>query len=77
LPRTAKKPAEAKTSAVSPKTAKPRKKKSATDAKSQPILPVFSLEDETLDLPTMETWLWDAACQIRGVVTPRSWTPKS
>jgi type I restriction enzyme M protein len=60
LPRTA------KPKITTPQTAKRRKKKAATDAKLQPVLPVFSPEDETLDLPAMETWLWDAACQIRG-----------
>ena len=28
--------------------------------------PLFPSVDETLDLGSLETWLWDAACAIRG-----------
>lgn|GEM_PF-943241 len=31
-----------------------------------PLLQKINLAEERLDIPTMETWLWDAACKIRG-----------
>ena len=30
------------------------------------ILAEIDKTEERLDIPTMETWLWDAACKIRG-----------
>ena len=29
-------------------------------------LPFMPADDEHLDMSTLETWLWDAACAIRG-----------
>jgi type I restriction enzyme M protein len=31
-----------------------------------PVLPMPALADEHLDISALETWLWDAACAIRG-----------
>jgi type I restriction enzyme M protein len=45
-------------------TRKPRKKKADEPQASTIALP--ALTDEHLDVPTLETWLWDAACAIRG-----------
>jgi type I restriction enzyme M protein len=45
-------------------TRKPRKKKAAEPQAATIALP--ALADEHLDVPTLETWLWDAACAIRG-----------
>ena len=42
-----------------------RKKKTAADT-TQTTLPFPSENDEHLDISTLETWLWDAACVIRG-----------
>src|SRR4029077_11795555 len=52
--------------AIATKTAtrKPRKKKAEEPQVSTIALP--ALADEHLDVPTLETWLWDAACTIRG-----------
>jgi len=52
--------------ATAPKTAtrKPRKKKAAEPQAATIALP--ALDDEHLNVPTLETWLWDAACAIRG-----------
>lgn len=52
--------------AIATKTAtrKPRKKKAEEPQVSTIALP--ALADEHLDVPTLETWLWDAACAIRG-----------
>ena len=41
------------------------KKKTATDT-TQTTLPFPSANEEHLDISTLETWLWDAACVIRG-----------
>jgi type I restriction enzyme M protein len=35
-------------------------------AASQYVLPLALQSDEHLDISTLETWLWDAACAIRG-----------
>ena len=40
------------------------KDKNAAD--TQPTLPFPSANDEHLDISTLETWLWNAACVIRG-----------
>jgi type I restriction enzyme M protein len=45
-------------------TRKPRKKKATEPQVATIALP--ALADEHLDVPTLETWLWDAACAIRG-----------
>lgn len=45
-------------------TRKPRRKKAAEPQVATIALP--ALADEHLDVPTLETWLWDAACAIRG-----------
>jgi type I restriction enzyme M protein len=45
-------------------TRKPRKKKAEEPQVATLALP--ALADEHLDVPTLETWLWDAACAIRG-----------
>ncbi len=52
--------------AIATKTAtrKPRKKKAEEPQVSTIALP--ALTDEHLDVRTLETWLWDAACAIRG-----------
>ncbi len=41
------------------------KKKTAADT-TQTTLPFPSVNEEYLDISTLETWLWDAACVIRG-----------
>ena len=41
------------------------KKKTAADT-TQTTLPFPSENDEHLNISTLETWLWDAACVIRG-----------
>ncbi len=41
------------------------KKKTPTD-NTQTTLPLESENEEHLDISTLETWLWDAACVIRG-----------
>ena len=41
------------------------KDKTAADT-TQPTLPFPSANDEHLDISTLETWLWNAACVIRG-----------
>lgn len=33
---------------------------------AQAALPIVPTADEQLDVSTLETWLWDAACAIRG-----------
>ncbi|HET9406999.1 MAG TPA: N-6 DNA methylase [Candidatus Sulfotelmatobacter sp.] len=52
--------------AIATKTAtrKSRKKKAEEPQVSTITLPALS--GEHLDVPTLETWLWDAACAIRG-----------
>src|ERR1700735_3672659 len=40
------------------------RKKTAQPQVTTMALP--ALADEHLDVPTLETWLWDAACAIRG-----------
>lgn len=51
-------------SATKPKT---RNKKSCPRANGQTsTLPFMPSADERLDVSMLETWLWDAACAIRG-----------
>ena len=38
----------------------------APAATSQPALPLRPNAEEHLDISTLEQWLWDAACEIRG-----------
>ncbi len=38
----------------------------ATGSPNQQILPIALHSDEHLSISTLETWLWDAACAIRG-----------
>jgi type I restriction enzyme M protein len=45
-------------------TRKPRKRKGEEPQVATLALP--ALADEHLDVPALETWLWDAACAIRG-----------
>jgi type I restriction enzyme M protein len=49
---------------------KPRRRKHGNDPAvpdaPQDEAPRFASTDETLDLGSLETWLWDAACAIRG-----------
>src|SRR6202795_122974 len=45
-------------------TRKPRKKKAEEPQVSTIALP--TLADEHMDVSTLETWLWDAACAVRG-----------
>ena len=42
---------------------KPAEKNSSGDL---PLLQLVNQADERLDIPAMKTWLWDAACKIRG-----------
>lgn len=60
MPRSAATEAKAK--------AKPAKRKTAKKAEEQKAITVAlpALADEHLDVPTLEGWLWDAACAIRG-----------
>jgi type I restriction enzyme M protein len=37
-------------------------------AKGEALLPMSAPADQLLDIPTLETWLWDAACAIRGAM---------
>ena len=37
-----------------------------THAPNQQILPLALQSDEHLSISTLETWLWEAACAIRG-----------
>jgi len=41
-------------------------KGNATWGKNQNSLPITPIADEVLDISALETWLWDAACKIRG-----------
>ena len=41
------------------------KDKAATDT-TQPTIPFPPTDDQHLNISTLETWLWDAACVIRG-----------
>lgn len=50
--------------AASSSKRQPRKKKTEEQTVTTVALPALS--DEHLDVPTLETWLWDAACAIRG-----------
>jgi type I restriction enzyme M protein len=43
---------------------RPRKKK--TEEPGLATLPLPALADEHMDVSTLETWLWDAACAVRG-----------
>ncbi len=48
-----------------------KKSKNGTNGKAlpgEPLLPVQPPANEWLDIPTLETWLWDAACAVRGPV---------
>jgi type I restriction enzyme M protein len=47
------------------KTGKEQKQKKA-EANGTATLPMPALEGERLDISLLETWLWDAACAIRG-----------
>jgi type I restriction enzyme M protein len=50
-----------------PTTEKPRKpRQKKTEEPQSTALRLPLLADENLDVPTLETWLWDAACAIRG-----------
>ncbi len=39
---------------------------SGTSSTSSSILPLALTSDEHMTISTLETWLWDAACAIRG-----------
>ncbi len=41
-------------------------KNNTTAAATQTTIPFSSPDEEQLDISTLETWLWDAACVIRG-----------
>lgn len=47
---------------------KPRRPKTRKDGEGHTTetLKLPALADEHLDVPTLETWLWDAACAVRG-----------
>jgi type I restriction enzyme M protein len=50
---------------VAPKNKRPpRRQPEPRDP--QPQLPIVPSADERLEVSTLETWLWDAACAIRG-----------
>jgi hypothetical protein len=42
----------------------------ARDNMEQNKLPLAPADHEQLDVATLETWLWDAACAIRRAVAP-------
>jgi type I restriction enzyme M protein len=49
--------------------AKSTKRQPRTKKADQPQVTTFAvpaMAEEHLDIPTLETWLWDAACAIRG-----------
>jgi hypothetical protein len=49
------------------KTAKkPKRKTPEPKANGTGVLPMPALDSEHLDISALETWLWDAACAIRG-----------
>jgi type I restriction enzyme M protein len=41
-------------------------KATARNGAATAALPLVGAADERLDMPALETWLWDAACAIRG-----------
>jgi type I restriction enzyme M protein len=44
-----------------------KSKRKKPEAKGAPtVMPMPALDGEHLDISTLETWLWDAACAIRG-----------
>lgn len=45
-------------------TKKPRRKKPEPNGGA--VVPMPALDGEHLDISMLETWLWDAACAIRG-----------
>src|SRR5580704_567932 len=47
-------------------TAKKQKSKKPPDNGAQAVMPMPALDGEHLDISMLETWLWDAACAIRG-----------
>jgi hypothetical protein len=49
-------------------TANPRQRKARSKTAEPPVTAVAfpSLAEGHLDIPTLEHWLWDAACAIRG-----------
>src|ERR1700693_5832483 len=48
------------------KAANTGKKQKQAAANGTATLPMPALAEEHLDIGTLETWLWDAACAIRG-----------
>jgi len=48
------------------RTSRKAKNESRGSGDGKPSLPLDGAPDEKLDLPALETWLWDAACAIRG-----------
>lgn len=47
-------------------TAKKARRKKAEAPSAAAVMPMPALDGEHLDVSTLETWLWDAACAIRG-----------
>lgn len=47
-------------------TARKQKRKKPDDNGAQAVMPMPALDGEHLDISMLETWLWDAACAIRG-----------
>lgn len=45
---------------------RPKKPTPSPNGQGQAALPMPAPRDEHLAIPTLETWLWDAACAIRG-----------
>ncbi len=43
-----------------------RQTQTPVNGAAQSSLPFMPSADERLDISTLETWLWDAACAIRG-----------
>jgi type I restriction enzyme M protein len=53
------------TTAVKPSKKPPRKKKTI-EQETTITIALPALADEHMDVSTLETWLWDAACAVRG-----------
>src|ERR1700691_1242840 len=47
-------------------TARKQKRKKPENNAAQAVMPMPALDGEHLDISMLETWLWDAACAMRG-----------
>ncbi len=52
--------------ATAAKAVKRQKRKKKADEQKIAAIALPALSGEHLDVPTLETWLWDAACAVRG-----------